>query len=75
MKHITLLFTQVLSGIFQQGLISPNKRNLLLQEWKRGCTTNDYEKLKNILLEIKAVTGNKQWQMELGEALEELMTI
>ena len=75
MVHITLLFTKVLSGIFQQGLISSSKRNLLLQEWKKGCSTEDSEKLRNILMEIKSVACNKNWQMELEEALEELMTI
>ena len=72
MKHETLIFMKVVSGLFQQGVITAQKRNCLLNEWRSGVKEMDRKKLSCLVTEVMAVNKNRVWKSELEEIREEL---
>lgn len=71
-KHSTMIFTKVLAGCCQQGLIPIEKRNILIKEWNSGMKSNDAKVLANITNEVYSVTENARWRKELMDVLEDL---
>ncbi len=72
MKHLTLLFCKVLSGVCQQGFITANRKNMLLKAWQEAMASLDKKMLRNLLYELSSININKVWKAELNSALEEL---
>lgn len=72
MKHITIVFCKVLSGLFQQGYFSQKRKDLLLSTWQKAAKAGDKKKLKVLVNELACVNQNRSWQAELNSILEEL---
>lgn len=70
MKYGTLIFTKVLSGLYQQKLISAEKRKRLLTEWNKGTNGQDYNMLMNLVKELDAINRNELWHSELNQVME-----
>lgn len=72
MKHITLIFCKVLSGLYQQGVLTSNREDMLLKAWQEAVKVEDKKKLMKLIKELFVVNLNLNWQMELNNVLEEL---
>ena len=71
-KHGTLVFCRVLSGLYQQEVISTKKKDLLLKEWQTAIKHEDTAAVKKLLNEMKVTTENRKWRTEIAVLLEEL---
>lgn len=70
MKYGTVIFAKVLSGLFQQKLVSAEKRKRFLTEWNNGTIQQDYDKMLNLVKELKALNVNETWRTELEKVME-----
>lgn len=73
MKYSSLIFTKVLSGLFQQRILTAEKRNALMSEWRKSISEGSREKLCDLLSELLYLVDNKVWKKELGDAMDMIL--
>lgn len=67
MKHATLIFLKVTSGLYQQRVFGKEKKDFLAKKWSEAVEAHDLETMRALITEVKLLTNSRLWLKELTE--------
>ena len=71
-KILSVSFCRVISSLYQQGLMTKEKKDHLLNEWEDAVRTNNKEEVEGLIMEIEPYTeGNDFLLKEIAKMKEE----